>query len=75
MKDCEAMQEQLSALLDGELDEAETRQVRAHLARADFRRHCDSAWRRSWLRKVACPVARREEGRVPLEQGRGGHAV
>lgn len=33
MKDCEAMQEQLSALLDGELDEAETRQVQAHLAR------------------------------------------
>ncbi|MBR3084102.1 MAG: zf-HC2 domain-containing protein [Oscillospiraceae bacterium] len=33
MKDCEAMREQLSALLDGELDEAETRQVRAHLAR------------------------------------------
>ena len=33
MKDCEAMQEQLSALLDGELDGEETRQVRAHLAR------------------------------------------
>lgn len=33
MNDCEAMQEQLSALLDGELDEEETREVRAHLAR------------------------------------------
>ena len=33
MKDCEAMREQLSALLDGELDGEETRQVRAHLAR------------------------------------------
>ena len=33
MKDCEAMQAQLSALLDGALDAAETRQVRAHLAR------------------------------------------
>lgn len=33
MKDCEAMQEQLSALLDGELDEGEARAVQAHLAR------------------------------------------